>query len=87
MIEKGDPRVLIHANINPNAVIKAICKSSASKAIAKYYRTSKISLPKATLHYNTEILILENQLNYFLYLYTLYCNLGLIKNKKVGSFV
>ena len=56
LIENGDPRVLIHGNIDPNAVIKSIYKGSACKSITKYYKNKKFSLPKGVLHYNSEVL-------------------------------
>lgn len=38
------------------------------------------------MHYNIETLGKENQLNYFIYLYMLYCNLALARGKKVLTF-
>ncbi len=53
LIDKGDPRVLIHGSVDPNAVIKAITKSSQCSKIAKHFKGTKFTLPKGTIHYKT----------------------------------
>lgn len=87
MIDKGDPRVLIHGSVDPIAVVKSITKSCQFSKIRQYFKTQKFVLPKGSIHYNTELLLIENQVNYFLYLYLLYCNLSLKNSRKVGEFV
>lgn len=77
---------MIHGSVDPHAVIKAIRKSIHCRQVAKYFKGTKFHLPKGTIHYNTEILLLENQTSYFLYLFIIYCNLT-AKNKKVSIFV
>lgn len=90
LILKGDPRVLIHGSVDPCAVIKAVTKSSNCMKIGKYFKGTKLILPKGSVHYNTEVLLIENQVTYFLYLYLLYCNLSFKNSKadrRVNSFV
>lgn len=87
LIENGDPRILIHGSVDPIAVVKSITRSKQFMNIRKYFKNQKFVLPKGTIHYNTELLLVENQVSYFLYLYLLYCNLILKSSKKINEFV
>ena len=88
LIERGDPRILIHCTIDPIKVLSTLFVTSKVKEIYKYYRKSvKLNLPKNYLHYSGDILNKENQVCYFLYLYLMYCNFTLIANKKLSTFL
>jgi hypothetical protein len=53
LIERGDPRILIHCTIDPIKVLATIYASSKLKEIYKYYvKGVKLNLPKNILHYS-----------------------------------
>ncbi len=88
LIERGDPRILVHCTIDPIKVLSTIHLTSKLKETYRYYNKNvKLNLPKNYLHFNGDILNKENQICYFLYLYLMYCNFNLIANKKLSTFL
>lgn len=69
IIEKSDPRILVHCNLDPVMVMQSLLDSTAMRTISQYYRNNKLSLPKNYAHYNRDVLQQENRLLYFAYLY------------------
>lgn len=63
----------MNALLDESEVIETLLTCKFSKKIVSYYFEDNISLPKDVLHYNFEMLTLENKLCYFLYLYLSYC--------------
>ncbi len=57
MVERGDPRVLVHCNIDPIKVLATIFRNRKLVEVLKYYRSAKLNLPKTALHYNGEVLM------------------------------
>lgn len=87
LIENRDPTILIHSQLDPSKVLEALNKSSKVKEVSRFLRTEKIHLPRNILYYNLEQLIRENQILYFLYVYLLYCNLRLVRNRRINVFL
>lgn len=56
LMERGDPRILIHCTIEPLRVLTTINCCSSVKEVAKYYSKGRVSLPKSHCHYSGEIL-------------------------------
>jgi hypothetical protein len=56
LIWKGDPRLLIHGNVDPTAVIREVGNSECCAKILEYFGSNKFSLPKNAIHYRGEIL-------------------------------
>lgn len=81
IVEKCDPRILIHANLEPVLVLHSLLESQPLRTVLAYYKNAKLSLPKSYTHYNREILQLENKLMYFAYLYIEYADLHSLKPK------
>lgn len=75
IIEKSDPRILIHCNLDPVVVMHSLLESSNMRSVLQYYRNTKLSLPKTYMHYNRDILQQENRILYFAYLYIEYADL------------
>ena len=57
------------------------------KEASRYLKSEKFNLPKNVLHFNTDQLLRENQLLFFLYGNLLYCDLRLLKNKRINVFL
>lgn len=82
IIEKSDPRILIHANLDPVLVMHSLLETSQLKSVLHYYKTTKLSLPKNYLHYSRDILHNENRMMYFAYLYIEYADLYSVSKTK-----
>lgn len=52
IIEKSDPRILIHANLDPVLVMHSLLESASLRSILHYYKATKLSLPRNYVHYN-----------------------------------
>ena len=76
----------MHSSLNPAKVIESFIKTSAFKDVIRYFKNTKFTLPKNTLHYNVDILSKENKIFYFLYVYLLYANVKSLKNKTINLF-
>lgn len=86
LVEKSDPRILIHSQLDPSKVLEAFKRCSKLSEI-KGYLSGDFKLPKNYLHFNTDQLLRENQLLFFLYGNLLYCNLRLLKSKRINVFL
>jgi uncharacterized membrane protein YobD (UPF0266 family) len=63
-------------------VIHSLLESSNLKNVVGYYKNTKFSLPRNYIHYNREILQMENRIMYFAYLYIEYADMHTMANRK-----
>jgi hypothetical protein len=57
------------------------------KEVGRCLRSEKVHLPRNLLHYNIQQLLRENQLVFFIYSYLLYCNLKLLRSRRINVFL
>mgnify|MGYP006910306005 CR=1 FL=1 len=81
IIEKSDPRILVHCNLDPVIVMHGLLESSSLRSIVQYYKNTKLSLPRNYIHYNRDVLQQESRLMYFCYLYIEYADLHSMKSR------